>query len=189
MGKSTAELYPSYRASQSTKSPPAARFQTGHVGVQLLEQLPRMVAGTETQALQGELERQGAGSSPVPAPITESVIVVFPQSEETKPLQHAPAFRNKSGTNPLTIRADNPRRPPPRSPSASAGRAEERPRSKPIWRPVGAVWPHQSGNGFDLTQHPLHGDFDRLTVPWFQCGQVSALINQDSDAPGHPRPA
>ena len=30
-----------------------------HVGVQLLEQLPRMIAGTETQALQGELERQG----------------------------------------------------------------------------------------------------------------------------------
>ena len=33
---------------------------------------------------------------------------------------------------------------------------------------------------------PLHSDFDRLTVPWFQCGQIGA-INQDSDTPGHPR--
>ena len=33
---------------------------------------------------------------------------------------------------------------------------------------------------------PLHGDFDRLTVPWFQCGQVGP-INQDSDTPRHPR--
>ena len=33
---------------------------------------------------------------------------------------------------------------------------------------------------------PLHSDFDRLTVPWFQCGQVGT-INQDSDTPGHPR--
>jgi hypothetical protein len=35
---------------------------------------------------------------------------------------------------------------------------------------------------------PLHSDFDRLTVPWFQCGQVGT-INQDSDIPGHPRAA
>jgi predicted DNA-binding protein with PD1-like motif len=34
---------------------------------------------------------------------------------------------------------------------------------------------------------PLHSDFDRLTVPWVQCGQVGT-INQDSDTPGHPRP-
>ena len=34
---------------------------------------------------------------------------------------------------------------------------------------------------------PLHSDFDRLTVPWFQCGQVGT-INQDSDTPGQPRP-
>ena len=33
---------------------------------------------------------------------------------------------------------------------------------------------------------PLHSDFDRLTVPWFQCGQVGA-IDQDSDTPRHPR--
>jgi hypothetical protein len=33
---------------------------------------------------------------------------------------------------------------------------------------------------------PLHSDFDRLSVPWFQCGQVGT-INQDSDTPGHPR--
>jgi hypothetical protein len=33
---------------------------------------------------------------------------------------------------------------------------------------------------------PLHSDFDRLTVPWFQCGQVGP-INQDSDTPRHPR--
>ena len=33
---------------------------------------------------------------------------------------------------------------------------------------------------------PPHSDFDRLTVPWFQCGQVGT-INQDSETPGHPR--
>ena len=33
---------------------------------------------------------------------------------------------------------------------------------------------------------PLHGDFDRLTVPWLQRGQVGS-IDQDSDTPGHPR--
>jgi hypothetical protein len=33
---------------------------------------------------------------------------------------------------------------------------------------------------------PLHSDFDRLTVPWFQCGQVGPM-NQDSDTPRHPR--
>ena len=33
---------------------------------------------------------------------------------------------------------------------------------------------------------PLHSDFDRLTVPWFQCGQVGP-INQDSDTPRHLR--
>jgi hypothetical protein len=33
---------------------------------------------------------------------------------------------------------------------------------------------------------PLHSDFDRLTVPWIQCGQVGP-IDQDSDTPRHPR--
>ena len=35
---------------------------------------------------------------------------------------------------------------------------------------------------------PLHSDFDRqrLTVPWFQRGQVGS-INQDNNASGHPR--
>jgi hypothetical protein len=33
---------------------------------------------------------------------------------------------------------------------------------------------------------PLHSDSDRLTVPWFQCGQVGP-INQDSDTPRDPR--
>jgi hypothetical protein len=37
-----------------------------------------------------------------------------------------------------------------------------------------------------VTLVPLHIDFDRLTAPWFQCGQVGT-INQDSDIPGHPR--
>jgi hypothetical protein len=25
---------------------------------------------------------------------------------------------------------------------------------KPIWREVGAVWPHKNGNGFDIIVHP-----------------------------------
>ena len=32
----------------------------------------------------------------------------------------------------------------------------------------------------------LHSDFDRLTIPWLQYGQVGP-IDQDSDTPGHPR--
>jgi hypothetical protein len=48
---------------------------------------------------------------------------------------------------------------------------------------VSGAYPARPGNLV-----PLHSDFGRLTVPWFQYGQVGT-INQDSDIPGHPRAA
>jgi hypothetical protein len=45
------------------------------------------------------------------------------------------------------------------------------------------IFRHRTGF---VTPAPPHSDFDWLTVPRFQCGQVGTM-NQDSDIPGRPR--
>ena len=49
---------------------------------------------------------------------------------------------------------------------------------KDFWRPVGAVWPHKSGNGFDVVL------FDQLAVG----GRIVCTVPKD-DKPATEQPA